>query len=271
MIKLMARLHTFLIIAGLAIAGCGGAGGGTSSGGGASRPVCGVNYASPNYVQDYDPGSGRLNRLLYWEKFPVRVAFRNDKTYPDGSGGSISLALLAEEAFGRWQTASSGGVQISRVGSASEAEISVTFTTRSSRPGDGETLATTALSYVESSGRIVSASIEIATWPGMSVAELFLGLKATSAHEFGHALFLYGHSTNSGDLMFPTINQDKDKAISQQDINSLLTSYCGSFGRAPLDRSRETDETIKTIKIACRAEGSGSMEANHKHGSTCSH
>lgn len=270
----MARLHSLLLAAGIALVGCGGTGAGTSSGGsgggGGGRPTCGVNYATPNYVLDNDPGSGRQNRLLYWERFPLRVAFRNDKFYPDGSGGSISVALLAEEAFGRWQTASSGGVQISRVGSTSEAEVSVTFSTLPSRPGPGGTLATTSLSYVESSGRIVSASIDIATWPGMTVAELFLGLKATSAHEFGHALFLLGHSENSGDLMFPSIDQERDKAISQQDINTLFTSYCGAFNRSPMERSREAEGPIKTIKINCRTEHDHGSHG-HKHGSDCDH
>jgi hypothetical protein len=267
----MARIHGLLLAAGIILVGCGGAGGGTSSSSSGGGRTCGPNYLTPNYVLDNDPNNGQLNRLLFWERFPLRVAFRNDKTYPDGSGGMISVALLAEEAFGRWQTASSGGVQISRVGSTSEAEVSVTFSTLPSRPGAGGTLGTTSLSFIESSGRIVSASIEIATWPGMTVAELFLGLKATAAHEFGHALFLLGHSENAGDLMFPSVNLERDKMISTQDINSLFTSYCGSFGRSPVDRSRKPEGPIKTITIACKASAKGKPEASHKHSEHCDH
>lgn len=270
MIRFMARLHLLLVIAGIMLVGCGGSGGGTTSSGGGGR-ACGPDYLIPNYVLNDDPNNGQRNRLLFWERFPVRVAFRNDKFYPDGSGGSISVALLAEEAFGRWQTASSGGVQISRVGSTSDAEISVSFSTLASRPVGGGTLATTSISFIESSGRIVSATIDIATWPGMSVAELFLGLKATASHEFGHALFLLGHSAGSDDLMFPSIALERDKAISQSDINSLFTSYCGSFGRAPLDRSREAEGPIKTITIACKAEDEEKPLVSHKHTGDCKH
>lgn len=269
----MFRPLTLLLLAGIVLGGCGGSGGGaTSSGGGSGgggRPTCSVNYATPNYVTEADPSTGAANRLLYWGSFPLRVAFRNDKFYPDGSGGTVSTALLAYEAFERWQSASGGNAAINRVSSTGEAEVAVRFTDLPGRPGPGSTLATTSISFVPSTGRIVSATIEIGTWPGMNVAELFLGLKATAAHEFGHALFLNGHSTNSADLMFPSIDAERDKAISTRDINSLFTSYCGTFGRAPQQRGREVEGPIKTIKIDCSLTLSASK--SHKHGPDCDH
>lgn len=243
---------TCSVIAALALAGCAGGGGGSSSSTSA-RPVCGTSFASPNYVLDHDPSSGDQNRLLYWAKFPLRISFRSDRTYPDGFGGTISVAAVATDAFDRWRADTGGGVAYSFVGASDPADVEVNVVELASRPVAGGTLGQTAIHFEEPSGRIVRAVITLNVWPGITRTEVSQGLRATSAHEFGHALFLLGHSENSADLMFPEINPTLDKFLSTADINSIRTSYCDVFSRSATDAGRAPSGSLRVEVIQCRS------------------
>jgi predicted Zn-dependent protease len=251
--RLFVPLAALLLAA--ALTGCaGGGGGGSSSGASGERPVCSTSFASPNFVLNRDPSSGDLNRLLYWAKFPLRVAFRNDRTYPDGFGGTISVAAVATDAFGRWKSDTGGAVDFTIVGSADPAEIEVNVAELASRPSAGGTLGQTAIHFLEPSGRITKAVVTLNVWPGITRNEVSLGLRATSAHEFGHALFLLGHSENNADLMFPEINPIADKFLSVADLNSLRTSYCDVFSRSASSEGRAPTGRIRVETIQCHAE-----------------
>ena len=231
--------------------GCAGGGGGSSSGGSSSgRPVCSTSLFSPNYILNRDPATGSLNRTLYWSNFPLRVAFRSNRTFPDGFGGTISVAAVAADAFGRWRHDTGGRVDFSIVGAADPAEITVQVVEVPGRPGAGGTLGQTQMRFVEPSGRLTEAEITLYVWPGITRAELTQGLRATSAHEFGHALFLLGHSENPADLMHTTINPTEDKFLTSADLNSLRTGYCDTFSRLR-EESRAPLGPIRTVVIRC--------------------
>lgn len=233
------------------VLGCAGGGGGGASGGASSgRPVCSTSLFSPNYILNRDPATGSLNRTLYWSKFPIRVAFRSNRTYPDGFGGTISVAAVAADAFGRWRHDTGGRVDFTIVGSADPAEITVKVVEVPGRPGAGGTLGQTQMRFSEPSGRLTDAEITLFVWPGITRAELTLGLRATSAHEFGHALFLLGHSENAADLMHTTINPTEDKFLTSSDLNSIRTGYCDTFSRLRED-SRSPEGPFKTVLIRC--------------------
>lgn len=235
----------------LAASGCAGGGGGSSSGGSSSvRPVCSTSLFSPNYILNRDPATGSLNRTLYWTKFPLRVAFRSNRTFPDGFGGTISVAAVAADAFGRWKHDSGGRVDFTVVGTADPAEIKVNVVEVPSRPGAGGTLGQTEMRFVEPTGSLTEATITLYVWPGITRAELSQGLRATAAHEFGHSLFLLGHSESSADLMFPSINPTEDKFLSSADLNSIRTGYCDTFSRLR-EESRLPLGPIKTVVIRC--------------------
>lgn len=235
--------------------GCAGGGGGSSSGGSSTaRPVCSTSLFSPNYLLNRDPNTGSLNRTLYWSKFPLRVAFRSNRTFPDGFGGTISVADVAADAFGRWKTDTGGRVDFAFVGSADPAEITVKVVEVPARPGAGGTLGQTTMKFVEPSGRLTEAEITLFVWPGITRSELSQGLRATSAHEFGHALFLLGHSENPADLMHTTINPTSDKFLTSADLNSIRTSYCDTFSRVR-EESRMPQGPIRTVVISCRGCG----------------
>jgi hypothetical protein len=76
------------------LAGCGG--GGATSG---EQRVCSAETFVPNYVP-------LLERLLYWERFPVTVYFERDANYSD------YYRTLARQGFDQWVEATGGVVRV---------------------------------------------------------------------------------------------------------------------------------------------------------------
>jgi len=56
-------------------------------------------------------------------------------------------------------------------------------------------------------------------------------LECLSAHEFGHALGLDGHSPNRVDLMYPIHYIGTSQPITADDLNTMKTCYASLFGR----------------------------------------
>ena len=87
------------------------------------------------------------------------------------------------------------------------------------------------------------SDILLNTWMGMSDGNI-RSFQETSAHEFGHALGMNGHSDDTNDVMFTAHLIDSMKPLTTRDINSLKTAYCGQFGRAAPLRSAVNVFTI---------------------------
>ena len=80
-----------------------------------------------------------------------------------------------------------------------------------------------------SDNRISSATAVIYVWPDITVAELTVGQRTTSAHEFGHLLGIAGHSDDPNDLMYPSHAPTQDVPLSARDINTAKTIYASLF------------------------------------------
>lgn len=245
----MAAKHLLFLAPLLALAGCPSLSGGAEGGTGTVK-TCGPNYAVPNYAQAEDPSTGEDNLLLHWSGFPVRVYYANDIVF-DPSGDNISAIDVVTTARDRWTTASNGGVTFDEVGSSGQADITVEFEHLDSQPSGGQSLAVTRITYQPSTSTIFSAEITIYTWDGMTKNQFENGLKSTASHEFGHALFISGHSPLNIDLMYFSASASQDKQISTQDRNTLETAYCGEYDTR--SRERVIPDDLKTITVTCPA------------------
>jgi hypothetical protein len=140
-------------------------------------------------------------------------------------------------------------MRLTEIPSNRSAEISVGFAQVAQQPGAGDTLGFTSVTFDPDTLTLFEATITVNVWPGMSEAQVRQGLLSTIQHEFGHALFLNGHSEDSGDLMFFQASPSLLKPITTRDLNSLETAYCGDFnGRA----TRVRPKNLVTVTINCR-------------------
>ena len=206
----------------LLFAGCGG---GTQVG---EQRVCSAETFKPNYVP-------QLERLLYWERFPVTVYFVRDEHYSD------YLRTLALQGFDQWMEATGGVVRYYQVDSPDGAQIKVYF-----KPDTRNGL--TTYTYYPSSGRLVSAKIEIGTQSNNPI-----DIRSVAAHEFGHAIGIGGHSPDPDDMMYPHFVSNVPLKITQRDLNTVKTAYCHYF----IGRSRgvalPSEETPVEMTIECPA------------------
>jgi len=205
--------------------GCGG--GGTQV---AEQRVCSADTFVPNYVP-------QLNRLLYWAQFPVRVYFERDEHYSD------YYRALALQGFDQWVEATSRVVRYVEVNTREEAQIVVYF-----KPNTTNGL--TTFTYYPRSGLLESAKMEIGTRGNNPI-----DIRSVAAHEFGHALGIYGHSTDPSDMMYATFVSNVPLRISPRDLNTLKTAYCTLF----LERTRsvprpDPDEKPVQVTIVCNHE-----------------
>jgi len=204
------------------LAGCGG---GAQSG---AQRVCSADTFTPNYVP-------QLERLLYWERFPVTVYFERDENYSD------YYRTLALQGFDQWVNATGSVVRYVEVNTPEAAQIKVYF-----KPNTRNGL--TTYSYYPSSGRLVSAKVEIGTLGNNAI-----DIRSVSAHEFGHAIGIGGHSANPEDMMYPNFVSNVPLQITPNDLNTLKTAYCNYFiGRSRL-APRPVEETPVEVTIECPA------------------
>lgn len=209
-------------------------------------PACGPDYATPNYARDNDPGTGAGNQLLRWRNFPLRVAFSREVVFDPG-GLSISSSDMIKEAVARWGAETGGQVQFVYPADGSNPDVVVDVPTLGSEPGPGQFLGKTEITYEVNTGIIRSARITINTWSGMTVDQFVGGLKSTASHEFGHALFLNGHSADPADLMYFRGDQNSDSFPTTRDRNTIVTAYCGDFSLRPQGAAGP----LQTKTIAC--------------------
>ncbi len=203
------------------LAGCGG--GGSSSGtstGGSYQPD--LRRFTPNYAVNVTP--------YHWPALPVRVYFANDVTVTPQGGSPTRVNDLILTGFGRWPAATGGIVGFTLVTDPSQAQITVSVVTIPDPMGLAETGKT---SVTPGAGNVLqAAAMQIYVWPDITVPELTQGLLATSAHEFGHALGIGGHSPDAGDVMYVSHDPNADVLLSARDINTVKTIYYFLFPSA---------------------------------------
>lgn len=239
------RNLSLIVLAGF-FAGCGG-GGGTSTGGGSL--TCGPTFKTPNYVESVDPSSNQQNTLRYWPSFPIQVFIENEVVY-DNNGTIVSTDDLTETAINRWIAAAENAGIITLTNNEAAAEITVQFAQLNQKPGSGGTLARTVVSFFPSNNQLVSAEITVNLWPNMTAAEFTEGLIQTITHEFGHALYLQGHSEVDGDTMYFQSDPSEDGPLTTRDINSFQTAYCGEFTTRNITRSNPDEQPVTEV-ITC--------------------
>jgi len=219
----MRQWLTFGVIAawaGLLLAGCGG---GATSG---EQRICSAETFTPNYVP-------LLERLLYWERFPVTVYFERDANYSD------YYRTLALQGFDQWVEATGYVVRYREVNSPDGAQIRVSF-----KPNTRNGL--TTYTYYPSSGKLISAKVEIGV-QGKNPIDI----RSVAAHEFGHALGIGGHSQNPDDMMYPTFVSNVPLKITVSDLNTLKTAYCAYFVGRTRVAPPPSDEQPVEVTIRC--------------------
>jgi hypothetical protein len=203
------------------MAGCGGGGAGVGE-----QRVCSADTFVPNYVR-------QLDQLLYWERFPVTVYFERDANYSD------YYRTLALQGFDQWVEATGSVVRYREISNPDGAQIKVYF-----KPDTRNGL--TTYRYYPSSGRLVSAKVEIGVQGNNPI-----DIRSIAAHEFGHALGIAGHSKDPEDMMFATYATNVPLKITQSYLNTVKTAYCSYF----LNRTRRAlpppDETPVEATIVC--------------------
>lgn len=234
--------------AAILVAGTGCKTGTATSGGGLQ---CGPTYATPNYVAGTDPGNGQANFVLYWPSYPVNLYFANSDSRDFGAG-PVSTTDTFLQGFQKWLNASGGDASFTIVTNQLAAQITFEVLTISGPPGAGEVLGVTNVTYYPSNSQLVSAHIKVNVWPGMTQAQFVEGLRHTITHELGHALFMQGHSNVLADVMYYQGSMNSDSPLTQRDVNSLLTAYCGQF-RSRSRLSPLPGEVPVTRTISCRA------------------
>lgn len=172
----------------------------------------------PNYAH-----ARELHSLMHWEHFPLRVYF-----VPGVTPERRDLAL---SGFDEWVHATRGIVCWQLVSAADQADLTVTFTSTSVVSGSPNIIGQT---FVTSDDLVIHKATMLLSEQGDDAAEI----KAMSAHEFGHALGIEGHSDNSDDMMYPIISWslpsvwnaqhqflDPPRTVTLRDVNTLKAAY----------------------------------------------
>jgi len=194
-------------------------------GGGSSDTVAGSSY-QPD-LSRFTPNYAASVTLYHWPALPVRVYFANDVTATPRGGSPTRVNDLILTGFGRWPAATGGVVGFTQVTDPNQAQITVSTVAIPDPMGLSETGKT---SVTPGAGNVlIAAATQIYVWPDITVPELTQGLPATSAHEFGHALGIGGHSPNQGDVMYVSHDPNADVPLSVRDINTVKTLYSFLF------------------------------------------
>lgn len=213
--ELLGRIKRYAIVilglfaVGIA-AGCGG------GGGGASTSSQNLRSFDPNYVPD-------LKSLTHWASFPVNVYFVPS---PESTPQRQALAV---SGMSQWNDGTGGLVRFEVTQDASQAQVSVQFVPSL----EGTLIGWTNWTY-DGGGNIHHADTKIGV-KGLDDGDI----QWASAHEFGHAMGLNGHSKDFEDLMFATHILGSAWNLTIRDDNTVKTAY-----ESLLNRSAEPGRAV---------------------------
>lgn len=197
------------------------AGCGSGSGSLGQISECSLDSFTPNYAHN-------VANLLTWPSFPIRVFFIQDANF------STNRKNIAINGFDQWVTASASALSFQVVISSSTADVTVKFDPTTSN----------GLTELHFTGlQMQSADMTIGTRDLLSA-----DIRCVAAHEFGHALGINGHSDDPNDLMHAVHVVGDSCPVTQRDLNTMKTGYCGIFTRAAHIRTRGTGP-VMTVRI----------------------
>jgi len=205
-------LASFVSLA-LLMNACGG-GGGTSTTGGTSG--CTASTYTPNYVADVSLG--------HFNTYPVTVYFDTGAQWTQARQDAFTAGM------DRWIAAMPVGSRPSyTVSPDPNAQLRVSFVLQSALGSN--TLGITTPHYYPSTGEISYSTVQIGvTLPGGAVRS-DAAVRNTCAHEFGHAIGIFGHSPTYADQMYAYDDGHNQFFVTTADVNTMMTAYCGTFGR----------------------------------------
>lgn len=175
-------------------------------------------------------GSNYIDNVLYDD-----ILFRWNTSEPinyfifNNSNASKEYVDTLRSAFSMWSTASNGEISFRESMSSSNADIVINLLNNSNMKNNDNINQSGSVKPIIKDDVLQKVEIELKTnYPDGKKYDLG-SFKIVSQHEIGHALGLWGHSSNPNDIMYYSgdyINAvNPNRSFSKRDINTLNLLY----------------------------------------------
>jgi hypothetical protein len=229
-----AALAVGVLFGATSLAGCGGGGTGGDDGGSSGPPIVTSRSFSQAAAAGFQPNyRAELETLRRWPKTTIKVFVR---AVNDGRDRTVPV----RNAIALWQEATQNFLTFDLVGLESQADIVVNYVPGSTL--SERSVGYTTVTFQTPSNTLTRAQVYVAKESDDDV------LTQITAHEFGHALGVDGHSQSDLDLMFPRLNLPT--RVSESDINTVYSGYSTVAGVSTTDATAGA-----TNSLAGRAAG----------------